>query len=106
MDISWLGMLLFDLGLSSTALPTLFCDNVSAITLTTNPICHARTKHIEVDIHFVPEKVQHQEIKIHFIPSELQVADLLTKPLSAARFHDFAFKLLGFFKGGMISYVM
>ena len=47
----------------------LWCDNLGATYLTTNPIFHARIKHIEVDFHFVREKVDNKDIDIRFISS-------------------------------------
>ncbi|XP_028095256.1 uncharacterized protein LOC114295243 [Camellia sinensis] len=49
-ELSWIGMLLSDLSISVSA-PTLWCDNMSAISLSNNPMFHARSKHIEVDYH-------------------------------------------------------
>ncbi|XP_028095340.1 uncharacterized protein LOC114295309 [Camellia sinensis] len=55
-ELSWLGMLLWDLHIPLDP-PTLWCDNLSAIALSSNPIFHARSKHIEVDCHFVRERI-------------------------------------------------
>ncbi|KAK6118844.1 hypothetical protein DH2020_047411 [Rehmannia glutinosa] len=57
------------------------------------PISHTRTKHIEIDIHFIREKVQNKVVDVRFIPSEDQLADLLTKPLPLARFQLLCSKL-------------
>jgi histone deacetylase 1/2 len=61
--------------------------------LSANPIFHARTKHVEVDYHFVRDRVAKKEIQIRFIPSQDQLADVFTKPLSTASFTAFKFKL-------------
>jgi hypothetical protein len=63
-----------------------WCDNVSALALASNPVFHARTKHIEVDYHFVREKVLNKDISIRFISTADQVADVFTKGLSTSRF--------------------
>lgn len=67
-----------DLYLSLTP-PHFWCDNVSAISLTSNMIFQSHTRHIEVDYHCVREKVIHKELEVDYISSKDQLADLLTK---------------------------
>lgn len=78
---------------SSPQLPILWCDNISAISLASNPVFHARTKHVEVDFHFVREKVLHKQLSIKFVPSDYQVADIFTKSLTISRFQFLKNKL-------------
>lgn len=66
--------------------PVLCCDNVSAISLANNPGFHVLTRYIEIDYHFVREKVSRKDLSVHFVSSHDQVADLFTKPLSAHSF--------------------
>jgi hypothetical protein len=54
-----------------------------------NPVHHRRTKHIEIDIHFVREKVAIGELRVLQIPSAKQFAVIFTKGLPSALFHDF-----------------
>jgi len=89
----WLQYLLTDLQVPSVSAPIIWCDNLGATYLSTNPIFHARTKHVEVDYHFVCDWVAKKEIQIRFIPYRDQLADVFTKPLSAASFTAFRFKL-------------
>ncbi|XP_042980273.1 uncharacterized mitochondrial protein AtMg00810-like [Carya illinoinensis] len=56
-EITWLTFILKDLGVPQTHPSMLFYDNISALLMTINPVFHARSKHIELDYHFVPEKV-------------------------------------------------
>jgi histone deacetylase 1/2 len=67
--------------------------NLGATYLSANPIFHARTKHVEVDYHFVRERVAKKEILIRFIPSRDQLADVFIKPLPVASFTTIRFKL-------------
>ena len=92
-ELSWLRMILKDLGVSLP--PMLWCDNVFALALASNPIFHARTKHIEVDYPYICEKVLAKELKINFISTLDQLANIFTKALPSPRFPDLASKLIG-----------
>jgi hypothetical protein len=76
-----------DLGVPSVHSPILWCDNIGATYLTSNPIFHARTKHIEIDFHYVRDQVMRGQLIVRFISSKDQYADALTKPLPSVRFH-------------------
>ncbi|KAA0059709.1 putative mitochondrial protein [Cucumis melo var. makuwa] len=93
-DLYWIRQLLCDLHVPLKTSPTLWCDNVSAISLAHNPVFHARTKHIEIDYHFVREKVVRKDISICYIFSNNQLADILTKPLLSPTFLHLRDKLL------------
>nr|CAN80686.1 hypothetical protein VITISV_033813 [Vitis vinifera] len=91
--ITWLTFLLHDIGIQLCEPPQLLCDNLSALHMTVNPVFHARSKHIELDYHFVREKVASGVLITHFLPSSLQVADIFTKALPKTSFQVFRFKL-------------
>ena len=61
-------------------------DNQGAIAIAKNPIAHMRTKHIDIQYHFIQETIQDQLIELCYCPSEEIIADLLTKPLSKGEF--------------------
>uniref|UniRef100_A0A2N9I3B6 Uncharacterized protein n=1 Tax=Fagus sylvatica TaxID=28930 RepID=A0A2N9I3B6_FAGSY len=85
-EVKWLQSLLHELGQSCSSSPVLWCDNIGATYLSTNSVFHARTKHIEIDFHFVPEMVASKSLLVRFVSTQDQLADLLTKPLSSSRF--------------------
>lgn len=68
--------------------PILLCDDISVVLLTHNTIIHACTKHIELDIHFVSEKVMANQLQIQNVPTHTQIVDVLTKPLPTTMFTD------------------
>ncbi|KAH9801962.1 retrovirus-related pol polyprotein from transposon RE2 [Citrus sinensis] len=92
-ELTWILSLLQDIGVSPSHIPHLFCDNTSAIYMTRNPVFHARSKHIKIDVHFVREKVSQGLLKATHVPSLQQAADILTKPLGKDLFFLFQHKL-------------
>jgi len=89
----WVHKLLQELKVTHPPAARLWCDNLGAKYLLANPIFHARTKHIEIDFHFVREWVAQKLLDIRFISTADQIADGFTKPLSAAKLHSFRFNL-------------
>ena len=85
----WLRQLLGELHCGVTKATVTYCDNVSAVYMSANPIHHKRTKHIELDIHFVRERVQMGDLRVLHVPIGEQYADVMTKGLSTATFEAF-----------------
>lgn len=88
-EISWLQSLLSELDIVKLPTPVLWCDNQSAGDLAKNPVFHSRSKHIELDVHYIRDKVLQTELEVRYIPTDEQVADVLTKPLSFPKFNYF-----------------
>jgi hypothetical protein len=88
-ESSWLRQLLGELRCPVTTATIAFCDNISSVYMSRNPVHHRRTKHIELDIHFVREKVAIGELRVTHVPSARQLADVFTKGLPSALFFDF-----------------
>jgi hypothetical protein len=84
-QLLWMRQTLHDFRCRFTKIP-LFCDNESAIKLANNPISHSRTKHIDVQHHFLRDHKAKGDIKIHHVSTEKQLADIFTKPLDKSRF--------------------
>jgi hypothetical protein len=84
-EMIWLQNLLRDLGMSKYAPTTLFCDNQGAISLAKNPTHHAKTKHVDVQLHFIRDHIEKGTIKVEYCPTEDMLADILTKGLARER---------------------
>ena len=66
-EVMWIQTLLYELGIKTPQAARLCCDNIGVTYLSANPVFHARTKHIEVDFHFVRERVARKLLDIQFI---------------------------------------
>nr|GEZ16086.1 ribonuclease H-like domain-containing protein [Tanacetum cinerariifolium] len=88
-ETAWLHNLLRELHSPVSTATLVYCDNVSDVYLSANPIQHQRTKHIEIDIHFVRDMVQSGHIRVLHVPSRYQYADIFIKGLPTALFEDF-----------------
>ena len=93
LEIMWLRRLLTEIGFPPTRKSRLFCDNEAAISISENPVQHDRTKHVEVDRHFIKEKLEAGVIEFPFVRSEEQLADILTKAVNPKMFKEVLGKL-------------
>jgi hypothetical protein len=87
--VIWVETLLKEVGVKVKEVPCLWCDNMGAIYSYADPIFHARTKHIEIDFHFVRDRVAEKLLDIRFISTHDQVADGLTKALASRELEKF-----------------
>ena len=92
-ELIWLKQLLKDMGINFDQLMRMYCDNNSASHIVQNPVFHEHTKRIEVNCHFIREKVQAKEIETPFVRSEDQLADVFTKGLDPKPFEEITSKL-------------
>ncbi|XP_040988925.1 uncharacterized protein LOC121236540 [Juglans microcarpa x Juglans regia] len=83
---NWIQALLKELGIFISEAQHLLCDNIGATYLSANTVLHSRTKHVDLDYHFVCDCVANKTLTVSFVPSKEQIADIFTKPLSLARF--------------------
>ncbi|GJW19428.1 ribonuclease H-like domain-containing protein [Tanacetum coccineum] len=88
-ETCWLRNLLRELHSPLTSTTLVYCDNVSVVYLSCNPIQHQRTKHIEIDIHFVRDLVTAGRVRVLHVPSRYQFANIFAKGLSSALFEEF-----------------
>ncbi|RVW13792.1 Retrovirus-related Pol polyprotein from transposon RE1 [Vitis vinifera] len=85
-ELLWLRWLLKDLGVSTSFATPLYCD--SAIHIAHNDVFHERTKHIEIDCHFIRYHLIHGALKLFSVSSKDQLADIFTKSLPKRRTRD------------------
>ncbi|GJT58366.1 ribonuclease H-like domain-containing protein [Tanacetum coccineum] len=88
-ETCWLRNLLRELHTPLSFATLVYCDNVSAVYLSSNPVQHQRTKHIEINIHFVRYLVVVGQVRVLHVPSRYQYTDFFTKGLPSALFEEF-----------------
>jgi hypothetical protein len=89
----WLRWLLQDMGATQTSSSPIFCDSRSAIQIAHNDVFHKRTKHIEIECHFVRHHLLHGTLHLCLIAYVDQLADVFTKAHPPERFRDLVSKL-------------
>jgi hypothetical protein len=95
-ELIWIKQLLLELKFGDTQQMKLCCDNQAALHIASNPVFHERTKHIEIDCHFIREKVLSKEIITESVSSNDQLADIFTKSLRGPRIQSICSKLGAF----------
>lgn len=92
-DLGWFCCLLRELGVVISSPPLILCDNQSAIQMSRNTISNFRSRHIDIDYHFIRELVARGALSVTYVPSSDQLADVFTKPLSKDRLRVISDKL-------------
>ena len=92
-EVIWLKILLTELGLFQSKPLLLYYGNKAALDIAHNPVQHGRTKHIEIDRHFIKENLDQGIICMPHVRSCDQVADMLTKGLSEKVFLSLCSKM-------------
>ncbi|GJZ39124.1 ribonuclease H-like domain-containing protein [Tanacetum coccineum] len=88
-ETAWICNLLCELNTPLFTATLVYCDNVSAVYMSVNTVQYQRTKHIEIDIHFVRDYVAFGQVRVLHVPSRFQYADIFTKGLPSALFLEF-----------------
>jgi hypothetical protein len=91
-QLVWMKQMLKEYNVEQDAL-TFYCDNLSAINISKNPIQHSRTKHIDIRHHFIRDLVEENIVTLEHVTTEEQIADIFTKPLDAKQFEKLKGKL-------------
>jgi len=84
-ELVWLDRLFEELTVCRSGPFLVYCDSQSPLQIAWNPVFHERTKHIEIDCHFVRTKLQEGLISLHHIGTDHQLADILTKALTGIK---------------------
>ena len=86
-QLVWMKQMLKENNVEQNVL-TLYCDNLSAINISKNPIQHSRTKHIDVRQHFIRDLVEEKVVTLEHVDTEEQLANIFTKALDAKQFEN------------------
>ena len=88
-EAAWLRQLLQELHAPLHRATLVYCDNISAVYMSSNLVPHQCTKHIEIDLHFVRERVAIGDLRVLHVPTSSQYADIFTKGLPSSVFTEF-----------------
>lgn len=93
-EVTWISALLKDMGLQDLPPTIIKSDNQAALSIAANPVLHERTKHIEIDCHFIRDKIVEGAVVTTHVPSHSQLADVLTKPIPVKQ-HNHLLRKIG-----------
>ena len=92
-ELVWIKSLMKEIRMTIELPMKLYCDSKAAISIAHNPIQHERIKHVEINRHFIKEKVENGLVCMTYISSGEQLAKVLTKGLPGQQFQEFIGKL-------------
>ena len=92
-EVKWLKGLLACLGVVHASAVQVYSDSQSALHLAHNPVFHERTKHIEIDCHFIRDAIRDKTVVASHVSTSSQLADIFTKPLGKQQFETLIRKL-------------
>jgi hypothetical protein len=88
-EATWLRQLLHELQTPPSRCTLVYCDNISTVYLSTNPVQHQHSKHVKIDLHFIQEKVAIGQVRVLHVPMTSQFTDIFTKGLPSSVFNEF-----------------
>jgi hypothetical protein len=86
---TWRHQLLLELHQPLQRAMVVYCDNMSVVCLSTNLVQHQHTKHVEIDLHFVRERVAASVVRVLHVPTTSQLVDIFTKGMPSSVFLEF-----------------
>lgn len=92
-ELAWISLMLKSIGVKQTDPAEIYCDNLSAVHLTANPVLHRKSKHFATHYHFAREKVADGSQIVKHIPAAQQLADVFTKSLPQRNYFSLRSKL-------------
>jgi len=92
-ELKWLKGILSSLNVIHTTSMLLHCESQAALHISQNPVFHDRTKHIEVNSHFVCDAFVIRDIRPNFVPTNEQLVDIFTKALEKQQYYFLLRKL-------------
>ncbi|XP_026436952.1 uncharacterized protein LOC113334946 [Papaver somniferum] len=92
-NLTWIKALLKSIGVFHSQPMSLYCDSQSALHIVANPVFHERTKHIEIDYHYVRDQIQTGVVINSYVRTTAQLAEIITKALGRPQFEQLLCKL-------------